>query len=175
MTTLKSTARNQTMMRRQQLGLTIIELMITLVVAAILLTIAVPSMQAMIRNNRLTTQANTFVATLQYARSEAIKRRANLRILSADGTADWETGWRVWVDKDNDNTVDDEERLRVQEALSGGNRLTPSGGETFIEYGADGFVNAPFTADLCHEPGLKGRRISVSVTGRVTTERDYDC
>ena len=64
-------------------GFTLIELMITLAVAAILITAALPSFNEFIKNNRLTTQANNFIATLNLARSEA-PARITLRIGFAD-------------------------------------------------------------------------------------------
>ncbi len=50
------------MNRRPQAGFTLVELMMTILAGAILLTIAVPSFQTMIRNNRLATQVNDFCA-----------------------------------------------------------------------------------------------------------------
>ena len=50
-------------------GFTLIELMITLAVAAIVLTVGIPSFQDFVYNNRLTTQANRFVTDMALARS----------------------------------------------------------------------------------------------------------
>ena len=61
-------------------GFTLIELMVTVAVLAIVLSLGVPSYRALIINNRLTAQANALVASINLARSEAIKR-----------------GVRVWV------------------------------------------------------------------------------
>ena len=54
---------------KKENGFTLIELLTTLVIAAVLLTIGVPSMRDLIRNNRLIAATNTFVSSLNIARS----------------------------------------------------------------------------------------------------------
>lgn len=94
-------------------GFTIIELMITLVVAAILLSVGIPSFIDMMKNNRLATATNNVAASVNFARGEAIARGQRVKVCkSVDGfdcTADddWEQGWVVMVDDDDDGTPDD--------------------------------------------------------------------
>ena len=64
-------------MWRQSRGFTLVELMITLAVAAVLTVIAVPSFRNMINSNRLTTAANEMVGALNLARMEAVKRNGS--------------------------------------------------------------------------------------------------
>ena len=66
-------------------GFTIVELMITLTVAAILLAVAIPSFTYLTVSNRLTTTANALVNRLSLARSDAIKRNTLIRV-AADGS-----------------------------------------------------------------------------------------
>ena len=61
-----------------------IELMITVALASILMAIAVPSFNQMIVSGRLTAQSNEMVAAMSLARSEAIKRNANVTLCRAD-------------------------------------------------------------------------------------------
>lgn len=73
-------------------GFTLVELLITLVVAAIVLGLAVPSFQITLENNRLVTQVNEVVASVNLARSEAIKRGNNVTLTTAAG---FQNGWCV--------------------------------------------------------------------------------
>jgi type IV fimbrial biogenesis protein FimT len=138
-------------MNRQR-GFTLIELIITVVIVVILLTVGVPSFQEMMRNNRAATQANEFLTALNFARSEAVKRGRNVSLCpstdqaSCSGT-DWSGGWIAFVNPNGDATVDTGEViLRVWEALSGNPTFTgpsamgyqptgqPVGGATQFDY-----------------------------------------
>jgi type IV fimbrial biogenesis protein FimT len=71
----------------QQAGFTLIELMIVIVLVAIFVTVGVPSFQNLVSDNRLSTQANRLVSSLQLARSEAIKLRTPVSVCrSNDGS-----------------------------------------------------------------------------------------
>lgn len=88
-------------------GFTLIELMITLVVVVILVSIAAPSFGNMIRENRAATQANNLLSSIQVARSEAINRgvRVSMRRLSNTNSV-WEDGWLIFTDWDGDGVFD---------------------------------------------------------------------
>lgn len=75
--------------RRFGAGFTLIELMVTIFVAAILMAIAVPSFQHITTSSRLTTTANSLVSALHVARMEAIKRNADVEFC---GTVDGGSG-----------------------------------------------------------------------------------
>lgn len=79
-------------MRRAR-GFTLVELLVTVTVLALLAAVAVPSFQNLIRENQLTATANDLVASLLMARSEAVRRESEARV-SANG-GDWSTGWIV--------------------------------------------------------------------------------
>jgi type IV fimbrial biogenesis protein FimT len=70
---------------RHRAGFTLVELMVTLAVAAIMLTIAVPSFKHMMASSRLTTTANSLVGALNLARMEAIKRNDDTQFCGQSG------------------------------------------------------------------------------------------
>lgn len=84
----------------RQPGFTLVELMVTVAVLAILVGIATPSFTGVINSNRLTSQANSFMADLQLARSEAVRRNRTVRFCrSADGAtcANGTGDWSSWI------------------------------------------------------------------------------
>lgn len=98
------------MMPLRHRGLTLIELMMGVAVAAVLLAIAGPSFQQALNGNRLSSVANELTGAVQLARAEAVRanRRATL-CSSADGSActhasaTW-AGWILFVDTNADGT-----------------------------------------------------------------------
>lgn len=89
-------------------GFTLIELMVTLAIAAILLMVAAPSMVAFKRNSELTSLSNTLLSAVNAARSEALKRNMAAYITPADKGDSWAVGWVVFVDKNNNQQYDGE-------------------------------------------------------------------
>ncbi len=138
-------------------GFTLLELMVTVVIAGILASMAVPSFSQAIKNNRMSTQINELLATLNYARSEAIKRSTGISVCnSSDGascTGNWKDGWIVFVDVDSDGTVG--EVLRVHKELSGGNSMAYTASlVSFISYKSDGLVNNTSDGSVPNSSGI---------------------
>ena len=93
---------------KKNAGFTLIELMITLAIVAILLTVGVPSLKTFMQGNQLVASTNELVSALHVARSEAIKLNAKVSICSSSngtscsGSSSWKEGWIVFVDADGD-------------------------------------------------------------------------
>jgi type IV fimbrial biogenesis protein FimT len=107
--------------RSVQKGFSLIELMVVLFVGSILMGIGLPAMSDFMNNNRMSASANELNASLHLARTEAIKRRANVAICAS---ADWDTttpvcdaggeirdGWIVFIDADADLDPDDDDAV----------------------------------------------------------------
>jgi len=164
-------------------GLTLIELVITLSIAAILLAIAAPSFSAIIQNNRMVTQVNELVAGLNLARSEAIKRGDNVTVCgSNDGSScggNWLDGWIVFSDLDNDGNVDAGETI-VRVYSPSNNAAVLSFPRTHITYSSEGYtVGFDGRFLLCDDRGDPNRRGLVTFNnGRVqlaTAEELMSC
>lgn len=177
---------------RTNTGFTLIELVVTIAIAAIVLTIGVPSFQETINNNRLTSGANEFVTGLNLARSEAIKRSVTVTLCkSADGATcaaggGYEQGWIVFVDPNGNAAVDGGEQVvRAYGALSGGMTLTAAAPvANAISYTASGVVQlagacpvdgagfAQCTLNLCKPNyATSARQLVLGVGGRVRVQR----
>ena len=149
---------------------TLIELMITLAILAILLAIAAPSFRDTIQNNRTQTISNDLTTALQFARSEAVKRGVRVDICRRNenacaDAADWGNGWLVKV---NGGAV-----LRVWEAV--GNQNTVTGPAETLSCRPNGLLTkttaTDFTVKFSNCTGKPQYTIALSATGRVTSTK----
>ena len=94
----------------RQKGVTLIEMMVTISIMGIILAISWPSLQDFVNSNRRAAVMNELTAAFHHAKSEAIKRNANVTICrSANGAScggQWENGWIVFFDADASGSVD---------------------------------------------------------------------
>lgn len=111
--------------RRHQRGFTMTELGVTVTIAALLATIALPSFEGIIATQRARTYASALYATLSKARSEAITLNANVTLQAKAGG--WQTGWQI-LDVNN-NVLDD------YTAASNISVPTPPGAVTYTSSG----------------------------------------
>ncbi len=97
-----------------QRGLTLLELLITLVILSLLLTIGLPGFQRQIQETRTLTMTQTLQDAVQMARQRAVSRngRVSLRPLG-----DWERGWELFDDENHNGVRDDGEHIVLTHRL----------------------------------------------------------
>lgn len=161
-----------------QQGVTLIEVMIVLGIAAVILAFAVPNFREFVARNRLDSAAQDLMTSLQFARSEAMRRGAqvSLRLNGTAGSKDWGTGWSMFVDTDRDGALDvGEEVIRQGMPLTAPLTLIGSSGfDTFIAFNRDGrLTNAGGYLVHCQGGALtedgqsRARAVLVNGAGRV--------
>jgi type IV fimbrial biogenesis protein FimT len=167
-------------------GLTLVELLVTLALVALLLTLAVPSFKAQILRSRIASDIDLFHSSLRLTRSEALKRGSTVTMCmsttagelkpacATDASAGWHSGWIIFVNRDEPGVLGDNDYLlRVQGSTSGSDRIT-SNDKRYISFYANGLAGGggltasfdPVNASDADRERFK-RDLCVSPQGRV--------
>ena len=160
-------------------GFNLIELMVTLAIAALFLALAVPSFDRLIRNNRTETATFTILEATKITRSYAVK--ANRRV-TMQATPQWDKGWQVFYDTNHNGLRDEGEKLievhgGLHDSISvEGNRFVRdyiSYMGTGASHWASGTPDGSFqagTIQICPSEGGEGFALVLSRGGRVRKE-----
>lgn len=117
--------------RLSSTGFTLVETLVVLTVLLVIVLSFVPAMSDRLDQHRVANVANDLLAAVRQARSEALSRRARVAVAPQVGR-DWGSGWRVFVDSDNDGSLDPGELVLGEfPAPPAGVSISPNFGVTF--------------------------------------------
>lgn len=163
-------------------------MMVTIAMAAILLSVALPSFQSMIERNRVASLVNTFSNSLLHARSEAVTRNKRVVVCNTanahtaqpactTGTAAWQTGWMTFIDENGDSQLGAADTLlKVRQPAPVGYAISQPDSIRWLAFSADGgarLQNGQISADfIVRPPGTvtnpNSRRLTVDPLGRIS-------
>jgi type IV fimbrial biogenesis protein FimT len=170
-------------------GFTLVEMMVTVSITIILLSVGVPMMRDLMESNTIASHVNSFVGASNLARSEAIKRGVPVVICRSDNPSadvpscassgtEWQSGWIVFTDRDADNQLDfgatGEVLLRVQDAITdtGGISQNTFSKLVFRPTGLLSSGASQFTFQSRSLNSTQQRRVCISLSGRIRLIRN---
>jgi type IV fimbrial biogenesis protein FimT len=184
------------MSRAKQHGFTIYELLITMLMIGIILSIGVPSFTAFTQNSRISGTANDLHSSFQLARSEAARSKSNITICASANSMDaaancggtFDDGWIIFIDLngDIDRAGAGENVLRAHPPVSDRIDVTTNAGANYFSFAPSGLgrgdIGGPSvqTATICDERGnivaaggnSAARVLVVTPIGRATVLRE---
>lgn len=165
---------------RRQYGFTLVELMVTVAVLAIVAAIAFPSFQGTLRSNRVASANNEVLGLLSLARSEAIRSNRGGGVCgSSDGAScdgSWFAGMLAFTDTDGDGTMSSEET--VLRFVSGSPKLQLSGPSEEVAFDGRGRRRAAsdqsilLEPDVCSKGALDKRTLTVNASGQIRSTKE---
>jgi len=166
------------MSQRGRAGFTLIELITTIAVASVLLTLAVPGVRNFTMNARQAGSINELVSAMHLARNTAITTNSRVTVCTSSAGANceaaaWNQGWIVFIDDDSDRVVDPGERVIGTGEGSNALEIDSAQFGLFLMYRPNGRVmNAAITTNsgeftVCDERGTEHARVVIlDISGR---------
>ncbi|MDF1822497.1 MAG: GspH/FimT family pseudopilin [Alcanivoracaceae bacterium] len=144
----------------RQRGFSFIELMLTVAIFAIIVSIGLPAFNDATANSNLRSATMDMVTTINTARAQAVTLRQEITLRPIDN-ADWVNGWVL--EYPAGSTEEDQQFVpdsRVQ--------ITEANGLTNIRFLTSGLVSDPMDFTICdYRAGETGRQLQVSKLARV--------
>lgn len=165
-------------------GFSLIELLVTITLIAIAISIGVPGYQSLISSNRLTASINQLRGALALTRSEAVHRNQHVAIChSLDGSqcsrrGNWSDGWIIFVDKNRDKFIDEtDEIINIYQTINKSVSINyrAFGSRHYVVYRPSGFTltNGTFTVCSPKNTTLK-KALILTKSGRVRLSKVQD-
>lgn len=158
---------------RRQKGFTLIELMVALVIAAIIVLIATPSMSTLMARSRAQDQITALYQDLSYARQMAATYQASVTLchLGNDKICDgqWHKGLSIFLDVDSDGELEaGDELLKQGDAINNKDYLVFNRTTDEIRFNTEGMVFETGTFTYCplHKDSEHRRSLTLSSTGQ---------
>lgn len=137
-------------MQSKQSGFTLVELMVTIAVAAILLTVGVPSLTSMYDGYRAESNIRSIQQAIQLARNHALSYGTRITICPLSSNTcgnNWIGGFSVFVDNGTLNTIDGTDQVLLDVAAFNSNDYIDYDQNT-ITIGSDGFISGNFNSGI---------------------------
>ena len=160
-------------------GFSLVEAMVTVVVASVGLAIGIPSYQSMVKAQRVRAATSLLTSHIASARVTAIAYRAPTVVCPSNGhgacrdDGDWSTGWLMFYDRDGNRQPDEpNDVLRDEQAPRyPGLRLVSSPGRTELRYLASGHASGSNLSVRFCQDGELVASVIVNNAGRARTAR----
>ena len=155
---------------RAAAGFSLIEMLTTMSILAIMLAIASPGLASLTSANALSAAQGELASAMVLARAEALKRGLPVGLAAATPVAgaEFSGGWTIFVDANGNGTFDAGETIvRQQPAFHGDVRVAASGGTTVLEFNGRGFLtpSAMVTFTVCSSMATKSYQVRVEPVG----------
>jgi type IV fimbrial biogenesis protein FimT len=152
-------------MDRRHAGFTLVELVVTVALLGVLLSVAAPGLRQLTLNQGVKSAAFDLFSALEYARSEAIKRPGETVTLKAGASSDgsWSTGWRLLAS----GTKLRSWTVATNVTVADKNSLTQ------VTFGKDGHVTAAPVLEVkptTSVAGVDARCVQVDLIGRPSSK-----
>lgn len=156
--------------QQRQKGFSLINGMIALGVVGILFGAVVPTVTAIVLDNRATAEVQEISKAFQMARSAAVTQRKAVIVSAVDNN--WSDGVEIWVDHNADNQPSIDEILYTLPALSTDAKLVERNGKTQFTFDRRGFAKSRAAFDYLAEGGCSwNHEVKVKYTGRTVVNQ----